>query len=121
MVRKAVFLCVLAIAFPLNAGERLAMRLTPAMALEPAVLTVRTTVEADADNRMLEVVAQSADFYRSSSIQLDGANASRLNVFEFKSLPSGVYDVTSILIDSHGRQLVAARTFRVASSPGSSR
>jgi len=42
MVKNAVFLCVLAISVPLNAGERLAMRVTPNMALEPALLTVRT-------------------------------------------------------------------------------
>ena len=92
MVKKAVFLCVLALSAPLDAGERLAMRVTPNMALEPARLTVRTVVEADSDNRGLEIVAQSADFYRSSSVQLDGASAPRLNVFEFKNLPTGTYE-----------------------------
>ena len=121
MLKKALFLCVLAIAFPVTAGERLAMRLTPAMALEPALLTVRTTIEADADNRGLEIVAQSADFYRSSWIQLDGVSAPRLNVFEFKDLPTGTYEVTSTLTDAHGQRMTALRVFRVAPAPGSSR
>ena len=47
MVKKAVFLCVLALSAPLDAGERLAMRVTPNMALEPALLTVRTVIEAE--------------------------------------------------------------------------
>ena len=121
MVKKAVFLCVLAISAPLNAGERLAMRVTPNMALEPALLTVRTIIEADSDNRGLEIVAQSADFYRSSWVQLDGASAPRLNVFEFKNLPTGTYDVTSVLIGSAGQRAIVSRTFRVAPAPGSTR
>ena len=121
MVKKAVFLCVLALSAPLDAGERLAMRVTPNMALEPALITIRTFVEADADNRGLEVVAQSADFYRSSSVQLDGASAPRLNVFEFKNLPMGTYDVTSVLVGSAGRRAIVSRSFRVAPAPGTSR
>ena len=121
MVKKAVFLCVLALSAPLDAGERLAMRVTPNMALEPALLTVRTVIEADADNRGLEIVAQSADFYRRSSVQLDGASAPRLSVFEFKNLPTGTYDVTSVLIGSAGQRAIVSRTFRVAAAAGSSR
>ena len=121
MVKKAVFLCVLALSAPLDAGERLAMRVTPNMALEPALLTVRTIIESDADNRGLEVLAQSADFYRSSSVQLNGASAPRLNVFEFKNLPMGTYEVTSVLVGSSGRRAIASRAFRVAHAPGSGR
>jgi hypothetical protein len=121
MLKKAILLGVVALVIPLSAGERLAMRLTPAMALEPAQLTVRATVAANPDNRLLEVVAQSADFYRSSAIELDGASAPQLNVFEFRNLPTGTYDVTTMLIDSRGQRIAASRTFRVAPSAGSSR
>jgi hypothetical protein len=121
MVKNAVFLCVLAIWAPLNAGERLAMRVTPNVAFEPALLTIRTIIEADPDNRRLEIVAQSADFYRSSWVQLDGASAPRLNVFEFKNLPTGVYEVTSVLVGSAGRRAIVSRGFRVASAAGSPR
>ena len=121
MIRRAAFVLVLVVNLPVAAGERLALRVTPAMALEPAMLTVRATVEADADNRALEIVAQSADFYRSSSIQLDGASAPRLNVFEFRNLPTGTYEVTSTLTDSHGQRVTASRVFHVAPAAGSAR
>jgi hypothetical protein len=121
MIRKGAVLLLVMINLPLAAGERLTMRVTPAMALEPAVLTVRTFIESDAENRMLEIVAQSADFYRSSAIELDGASAPRLSVFEFKNLPTGTYEVTSTLIDAHGQRAQASRLFRVAPAPGSSR
>ena len=121
MLRRAVFLCVLAMALPSVAGEPLAMRVSPKVALEPAFLTVQATIEADSDNRALEIVAESSNFYRSSSIQLDGANAPRLNVFEFKNLPTGTYDVTSVLVRSTGQRTVVSRVFRVAPAAGSSR
>ena len=121
MVKRAVFLCVMGLALTSDAGERLTMRVTPTMALEPALVTVRTMIQADAGNRLLEIVADSAEFYRSSTIQLDGADAPRLNVFELKNLPTGTYDVTSVLIDTSGRRTVVSQVVRVAPAPGSSR
>jgi hypothetical protein len=121
MIKKAVFLCVLAVSLSLDAGEPLAMRVSPNIALEPALLTVRTTIEADADNRGLQIIAQSADFYRSSWIQLDGASAPRQNVLEFKNLPNGTYDVTSVLVGSTGERASVSLVFRVAASPASGR
>ena len=121
-MKRAIFLGVLiTVAVPLDAGERLAMRITPAAALEPAILTVRTVIEADAGNRVLEIVAQSADYYRSSSIELDGASAPRLNVFEFRNLPTGSYEVTSVLVRSGGGGASVTRRFQVAPSRGSAR
>ena len=54
MIKRAAFLFVIAVALPSAAGEPLAMRVSPRVALEPALLTVRTTVEADSDNRALQ-------------------------------------------------------------------
>jgi hypothetical protein len=118
-VKKAVILCVLAFGAPSDAGEPFAMRLSPNVALEPALMTVRAVVEADTDNRALQIIAESPNFYRSSVIQLDGANAPRLNVFEFKNLPTGTYEITGILLGTHGPRVAVSRLFRVAPAPGS--
>jgi len=83
---------------PAGAGERMTLKVSPAVAFAPANLTVRAFVEADADNRAIAIVAESADFYRSSEIQLDGDRAPRTNTFEFRSLPSGTYHVKAMLI-----------------------
>ncbi len=66
-------------------------------------------------------MTQSADYYRRSSIQLDGANAPRLNLFEFRNLPTGTYDVTSVLVGSGGERTMVSRRFQVAAAPGSGR
>jgi hypothetical protein len=82
----------------LGAGERMTVKVSPAVAFAPANLIVRTMIEADADNRAIAIVAESADFYRSSEIQLDGDHAPRTNTVEFRSLPSGTYQVKAMLI-----------------------
>ena len=75
-------------------------------------------MEADADNRILEVVAEAPDFRRSSQISLDGERAPRLNVFEFRALPTGVYEVSGTLVGPNGTRARMARTLVVASNRG---
>jgi len=96
-------------AAPLRAGDPLALRVSPAVSFAPANLVVRATVEADAANRFMEVVAESTDFYRASTIQLEGEKAPRTNMFEFRSLPPGTYEVKATLIGSNGRARAHAR------------
>lgn len=104
-------------ALPLGAGERITMKVSPAVAFAPANLIVRATIVADAENRAVEIVAESDDFYRSSEIQLQGENAPRTNMFEFRSLPPGVYHVRANLLDANGqsRAMTSQRVNIIAS------
>ena len=113
--RVAAFLGLALLAAPhvLNGGEPLRMEVSPTVARAPAVLTVRVNVAAAADNRRLQVVAESADFYRSSEIQIDGTNNPRVNVFEFRNLPTGLYQVTGMLVGVNGRRALVSRTAKV--------
>jgi hypothetical protein len=85
------------------------LKATPAVAFAPATLVVRATVTADAHNRIIEVIADSEEFFRSSSIELEGDRAPRTNMFEFRSLPPGTYEVSARLIGDDGRQRAIAR------------
>jgi len=96
-------------ALPLGAGERLTIKVSPAISFAPANLNVRAMIEADAENRAVEVVADSVNFYRSSEIQLEGDKAPRTTTFEFRSLPPGTYEVKVMLIGVDGRQRALAR------------
>jgi len=91
---------------PLGAGaaERISIKVSPAVAFAPANLVVRAIVESDARNRAIEIVAESADFYRSSEVELEGDRAPRTSQFEFRSLPPGVYEVRASLIGDDGQQ-----------------
>ena len=64
-------------ASPLEAGERVSMRVTPVHAFEPATVRVTAVVERDAENGAMEIVADSGAFYRSSLIPLEGASLPR--------------------------------------------
>ena len=59
----------------------------------PATVPITIAVEPGTANRALVVEADSDDFYRSSTIELDGENEKRLHLLEFKSLPAGDYVV----------------------------
>jgi hypothetical protein len=95
-------------ATPLEAGERLAMRLSRTRAFEPATVVVTATVERDAQNRAMEIEAESSDFYRSSLVPLEGENAPRTTTVEFRGLPGGKYEVRLILLGSDGQARASA-------------
>ena len=93
-----------------TAKDPLTMAVSPLQSFAPTNLTIRVHVEPDADNRTLEVAAESGEYYRSSRIQLDGADAPRTISVEMRNLPGGDYDVRSALIDGAGRERAAVRT-----------
>jgi hypothetical protein len=112
-MKKAICVGLLmcAAAMPVGAGEpeRLTIRVSPAVSFAPANLVVRAMISADSGNRMMEVVAESEDFYRSSQIDLDGERAPRTTMFEFRSLPPGTYEVKGTLRGSGGEERAAVR------------
>lgn len=94
----SVLLLLLTAVSSLGAVERLRLKVTPSVAFAPATLIVRTTIEPDAQNRAVEIVAESPDFYRSSEIELEGDRSPRTTTLEFRSLPAGTYEVSATLI-----------------------
>jgi len=93
------------------------MAVSPLRAFAPTNLTIRLHVEPDAVNRALEVVAESGEYYRSSSIQLDGSDAPRTISFEFRDVPGGNYDILGTLISSVGKARAAVRQHVVVIDP----
>jgi len=77
-----------------NAGERLSVRVSPALAHAPADIIVYVTLERNAENRLLRVSAESDDFFRSSEVTLDGEDNARVMILHFLQLPPGAYSVT---------------------------
>jgi hypothetical protein len=110
-LRASLFgiLMLMTTSLPTGAGERNTMKVSPAVAFAPANLIVRAMIEADAQNRAVQIVAESVDFYRSSEVQLEGDKAARTSMIEFRNLPSGAYEVRALLFGSDGRQRAFAR------------
>ena len=99
-------------------ANKLALRLSQSVASAPAEVIVTATVERDAGNRALEVAAESRDFFRSSTIGLEGDQAPRTTQLRLKNLPSGEYDIVVVLHGSHGERTFEHRTFVVMPSLG---
>jgi hypothetical protein len=118
--RLPVFLGVLLLGALSGAdgAEPLRLRVTPAASVAPGFVTVQASIEADPQNRLLQVVAASSDFYQSSQVEIDGAEAPRLSVFEFRNLPAGDYQVTAVLIGAQGPRATAFRLARVVPPGG---
>jgi len=93
-----------------TATTPVSIRVSPAVSFAPANLVVQTVIEPDADNRAVEIVADAADFYRSSTVQLEGDRAPRTIRFEFRSLPPGEYRVSASVIGADGRSRAIGRT-----------
>jgi hypothetical protein len=109
-LRASLFgILMLTTTLPIGAGERITVRVSPAVAFAPANLIVRAMIEADEQNRAVQIIAESEDFYRSSEIQLEGERAPRTSTFEFHSLPPGMYEVRALLLGAGGQQRAFAR------------
>jgi hypothetical protein len=102
-----------------SGGEQLRIAVSPAQSFAPSNLNIRARVVPNDSNRALQIVAESADFYRSSQVQLDGERAPATMMFEFRGVPGGEYLVYGILTDNGGRQrALAEQQVRVISALG---
>src|SRR5262249_1807201 len=104
-----------------TAGPRLALRVTPAVAFAPAVLTVRTTVEPSDDNRMLSIEVDSSGYLRTSEIPLDGRNAHATSVVEVRDVPTGLYEARAVLVGRNGPVAKVIQLVKVEAAAGHSR
>jgi len=101
-----------------DATQPLTLQVSPAVSPAPGFISVRATVEPSEDNLSLQIVAQSAEFIRTSSVDIDGSHTPRMNVFEYRNLPSGVYDVSATLVGTRGPRATVTRTVQVVRTPG---
>lgn len=108
-------------AMPSESGTAVELHVTPKMAFAPADLLIRASVDANAANRKLEVIAESKDYYRSSEIQLDGEEAARTSLVAFRSLPGGEYTVHVIVRGSRGEILASSSTMSSVVDRGAER
>ena len=101
-----------------GAIEKLTLRVTPNVSNAPSTVIVKATVTRNADNRWLHIEAESGEFYRSSEVQLDGANAPLITEIRLNNLPGGEYTVKAVLRNNLGEETVVRRTALVMSRVG---
>jgi predicted phage tail protein len=102
-----------------GAKEPVSIRVSPEISFAPANVVIRTSVEPATENRSVEVIADSDEFYRSSTIPLEGDRAPKTTMIEFRGLPPGNYDVSASVIGSGGqRRAFAHMQVKVMGSEG---
>jgi hypothetical protein len=110
-MRKAFWISGLMVltVLPAQGREALTLAVTPAQSMAPATVRIRARVEPSAENRLLAIVADGEDYYRSSEFQLEGDQAPPTVELQLPSLPGGNYEIYAVLIDSAGHQRAIAR------------
>jgi hypothetical protein len=109
-VRSVVLALFLLQPWPLPAsGQSLDLRVSPVTALAPADVHVRVVIDRDAGNRQIRVNIESALYFRSSTIELEGERAPRITELAFKGLPAGEYELRVQVLDSSGNERAKAR------------
>jgi hypothetical protein len=105
-MKKLLLMCgLLAMATrPAGAGDQMKLAVSPAHSFAPAFLRIQVRIAPSVENRSLEIIADSATFYRSSEIQLEGDRSPATFNLEIKAVPEGNYRVVGILRDGMGRQ-----------------
>jgi hypothetical protein len=105
MRKLAIFVVVsvLGLTTPeLHGNQKIGLRVSPTVAMAPALVVARVTIEPSDDNRLLTLEVDSPNYRRTSEMSLDGKNAPRTSVFELKGLSSGLYEVRAVLTGPGG-------------------
>jgi hypothetical protein len=91
------------------AGDPVSLRVNPSVSIAPTMLAISVSVAPQAENRALEIVVDSNDFYRLSRVQLDGDRGPRVNTMKIDGVPAGEYAVTATVLGADGKRGTMAR------------
>lgn len=108
-LRTLIVALVLTPATVMMANEPVSLRVSPAVSFAPATLVIQVRIAADNHGRALEIVANSGEFYRASTIPLDSDGVAKTTTLHYSSVPPGQYEVTATMITADGKRKVAAR------------
>jgi hypothetical protein len=103
--------------FAASESAKLTIRVSPRVAHAPGRIVVRTTIERHVANRAIQVVAESIEYYRSSTVHLDGDQAARTTVVQFRGLPLGEYRVSATLLGTGDAILASVYRDVIVSEP----
>ena len=117
------FLClavaggVLAGSMQMSADEAISITVRPAVTSYRGSAQLKVLVSRDEKNRTLVWEVDGPNYYRSSSIALDGAASPRSYFFVVKDLPSGEFDVRATVKRNDSTSAVDRSTIKVVGGP----
>jgi hypothetical protein len=75
----------------------------------PANVFVQILIERNAENRSMRISIESAEYFSSSEMELDGERSARLRVMTFREVPAGEYELRGEVLGEHGRVRATTR------------
>jgi hypothetical protein len=109
-MRRALLLAgILMSVAPVGGAESLQINVSPMQSFAPANLYVRLSIEPNANNRVVSIVAESGDYFRSSEVALEGDQGPRTVIVQFRSVPGGQYEIRGTVGDVMGNEVASAR------------
>jgi hypothetical protein len=102
----------------MSADEAISITVRPAVMTARGSTQLRVLVSRNEKNRMLVWEVDGPNFYRSSSIVLDGAASPRSYFFMVKDLPGGEFDVRATVKRNDSSTSTDRSMIRVVGEPG---
>lgn len=114
----AMLLGAISAAPALNADESITVSVYPEVAVARGEARLKIFVERNDQNRVLSWEVDGPGYYRSSTTQLNGADAPRSWLFFVKDLAPGPYEIRATVQRSNNSKSVALTQMRVIGSGG---
>ena len=114
----AVAAGILAGSMQMNADEAISITVRPAVTSYRGNAQLKVLVSRNEKNRTLVWEVDGPNYYRSSSIALDGAASPRSYFFMVRELPAGEFDVRATVKRNDSSTAVDRSSIKVVGGPG---
>ena len=114
----AVAAAVFAGSMQMSADEAISITVRPAVASYRGNAQLKVLVSRNERNRVLVWEVDGPDYYRSSSIPLDGAASPRSYFFMVRELPAGEFEVRASVKRNDNSVVADRRSLLVVGGPG---
>jgi hypothetical protein len=100
-----------------SADEAISITVRPSVATYRGSAQLKVLVARDDKNRVLTWEVDGPSYYRSSTMELDGASAPRSYFFTMRELPAGEFEVRAIVRRADNSTVMDRSTIRVVGGP----
>jgi len=99
-------------------GTPLSLQLSPKAALAGTYVQARIRVHPDVQNRLLRISVESPNYFRSSDVMLNGADAAATHVVPWRARPAGSYAVVAVVYGVEGERARSLQKLELRSPHG---
>ena len=100
-----------------SGDEAISMTVRPAVASFKGSAQLKVLVARNEQNRTLIWEVDGPNYYRSSSMQLDGAESARSYFFTVRDLPAGSFEIRAMVRRTDNSESTDRSTIRVVGGP----